>query len=171
VKIRDRQPTDLDQCVSALAIVHQSDGYPLKWPTDPCGWLCRPGFLHGWVAETDGAEVVGHVTLQRVTPPIAGNGSPAPATAEVSRLFVVPAARRQAVATGLLEHAQRWAAEHGFDLILEVTDVQGSAAAIALYQQAGWQDRGTTEADWTTRDGRPVMLRHYTRAQDPSDRS
>ncbi|WP_406041733.1 GNAT family N-acetyltransferase [Micromonospora sp. NBC_00898] len=167
VKIRDRQLTDLDQCVEALAVVHDVDGYPLNWPVDPHGWLCSPGILQAWIAETASA-IVGHVVLQLVAPSITANGSPTPPTAEVSRLFVVPAARRQAVASGLLHHAHQWAADHGFGLTLEVTDDQRSAA-IALYERNGWRHTHTTKANWTAPDGKPVSLRHYTRSQDPGE--
>jgi GNAT superfamily N-acetyltransferase len=88
--------------------------------------------------------------------------------AEVSRLFVVPAARRQAVASELLQHAQRWAADHGFGLTLEVTDDQRSGA-IALYERTGWRHTHTTMANWTGPDGKAVSLRHYARSQDLGD--
>lgn len=168
VKIRHRQPADLDQCVGALAVVHHIDGYPLNWPTDPHGWLCPPGTLQAWIAETASGAVVGHVAVQIGAPSITANESATPPTAEVSRLFVVPAARRQTVASELLQHAQQWAADHGFDLTLEVTDDQRSAA-IALYERTGWRHTHTTEATWTAADGKPVSLRHYTRSQDPRE--
>lgn len=169
MKIRDRQPADLDQCVEALAVVHHFDGYPLNWPADPHRWLCPMDTLHAWIAQADIGAVVGHVALQRVTPPNTADESPTQPIAEVSRLFVVPAARRQTIATGLLQHAQQWAADHGLHLTLEVTNDERSAA-IALYERTGWRHTHTTEANWTAPDGKPVSLRHYTRSQVPRDR-
>ena len=165
VRIRDRRSADLDRCVEALAVVHHVDGYPMNWPADPRRWLCSIGSLQAWVAETDLGAVVGHVALRRVTPPNPAGESSTPPTAEVSRLFVVPTARRQGVATWLLRHAQKWATEHGFDLTLEVTNEERSAA-IALYERTGWRHTHTTTANWTAPDGKTVRLRHYVRSQD-----
>jgi hypothetical protein len=53
-----------------------------------------------------------------------------------------------------------WAAEHGYDLTLTVTDEHRSAA-VAFYEATGWRYSHTADADWTTADGRPVKLRHY----------
>jgi GNAT superfamily N-acetyltransferase len=57
--------------------------------------------------------VAGHMILRQ---PPAGERS-----ADVSRLFVVPAARRQAVASALLKVAMRSAADNDLDLFLDVT--------------------------------------------------
>jgi GNAT superfamily N-acetyltransferase len=48
----------------------------------------------------------------------------------VSRLFVVPAARRQGVASALPEAAMRAAAENDLDLLLDVTDRVRAARAL-----------------------------------------
>jgi hypothetical protein len=56
----------------------------------------------------------------------------------------------------LARHARSWAAE----LTLNVTDELRSAA-VAFYEATGWQHSHTTDADWTTPDGRPVKPRHY----------
>jgi predicted N-acetyltransferase YhbS len=77
----------------------------------------------------------------------------------VSRLFVVPAARRQGVASALLEAAMRSAAANDLDLFLEVTD--HLRAARALYERTGFRHISTAQADWTTPDGRPVTLHRY----------
>ncbi|MFC4021560.1 GNAT family N-acetyltransferase [Micromonospora sp. GCM10011542] len=160
--VRRRRPADLDGCVTALALVHRADRYPLNWPADPQRWLrdAEPA----WVAVDDAATIVGHVAVRPLPAP--ADGPPARPSAEVSRFFVVPTARGSALGGVLLAEVRRWAAERGRDLILEV--VAENAAAIARYEQAGWRYAGTTTADWTAPDGRPVALRHYRQPADPA---
>jgi hypothetical protein len=38
---------------------------------------------------------------------------------------------------------------------------QHRSAAVAFYEATGWQYSHTSDAGWTTADGRPVKLRHY----------
>jgi GNAT superfamily N-acetyltransferase len=88
--IRQRDEADVGTCVEALRAVHRASGYPANWPADPAQWLRPSHILQAWVATTDDTPIAGHVILRQT-----------PATersAEVSRLFVVPAARRQGVA-------------------------------------------------------------------------
>ena len=173
--IRTRRVTDLDQCVQALRAVHETDAYPLNWPADPRRWLNPPRLLQAWIAEGVEGTVDGHVAVQRAHSDNAGHH------VELSRLFVAPAARRRALAGALVDHVRTWAADHEYDLTLNVTDEHRSPA-IAFYEATGWRHTHTTDADWTTPDGRPVKLRHYTlssrtrhtRQQDPmagTDRS
>ncbi|MFG1840694.1 GNAT family N-acetyltransferase [Micromonospora sp. NPDC049175] len=175
-RIRRRRATDLDGCVAALAEVHRVDGYPLNWPADPHRWLREPHPARAWVAiaadagsdagtDTDsgtGAAVVGHVAVHRLPGP--ANGLPARPTAEVARLFVVPAARGLALGGALLERARQWASARGTDLVLDVTT--GDAAAITLYERTGWRCTGVSTAPWTAPDGGPVSLRRYTLRAD-----
>jgi ribosomal protein S18 acetylase RimI-like enzyme len=148
---RYRDESDVDACVEALRAVYEDSGYPTNWPADPAQWLRPPGILRAWVAATEDVPVAGHVIFQR---PLPGERS-----AEVSRLFVVPAARRQGVASALLETAMRSAVANDLDLFLDVTDhLEG---ARALYQRAGFRLVSTTQADWTTPDGGPVTLHRY----------
>lgn len=157
--------------------MHRRDRYPLNWPADPYRWLSPDNTRHAWIAER-GNIVVGHVAVHcpvTKTDPVAATGpgsatGPVTATgpggsatvAEVSRLFVAPAARRHNTATKLLHHARQWATEHQLDLTLEIVDEPGSAAAIALYERTGWRHTHTATADWTSPGGRPVRLRRYT---------
>ncbi|BCJ67708.1 GNAT family N-acetyltransferase [Polymorphospora rubra] len=104
-----------------------------------------PGLLRAWVAELPPGTIAGHVAVQRA-PGSAG------LHAELSRLFVTPAARRHSIATALIRQARSWAAEHGHRLTLSVTDDQRSAA-VALYEATGWRLSHTTDADWTAPDG------------------
>ena len=148
---RDREEADVDACVEALRAVYETSGYPTNWPADPAQWLRPPGILRAWVAVAEDVPVAGHVILQR---PLPGERS-----AEVSRLFVVPAARRRGVASLLLETAMRAAAANDLDLFLDVTDHLRDARA--LYQRAGFRLISTAQADWTTPDGSPVTLHRY----------
>jgi GNAT superfamily N-acetyltransferase len=157
--VRERRPEDLVACVAGLAAGYQVDGYPLNWPADPAGWLTPAGLLHAWVAEVDGV-VVGHVGVQ------AGDR---PGEAVVTRLFVVPAARRRSAATALMTAALGWAADRGLRLRLEIADGP-RAGAIAFYERAGWRFTHTTAAPFTDPDGGPVTLRHYE-APDPARRA
>src|SRR5262245_48674447 len=152
--IRDRNSDDLRQCVDLLAKVHRHDRYPLHWPADPLRWLCPRNFLHAWVATVDSDAVVGHVAIRG-----AASGEVQPA-AEVCRLFVAPAFRRDQVATKLLDHVRNWATERRTDLVLEVVDSERSPA-IALYERTGWRHTHTATANWTEPNGGPVPLHRY----------
>ncbi|TMR88674.1 GNAT family N-acetyltransferase [Nonomuraea basaltis] len=139
--IRPRVPEDLDACVEALALVQAADRYPVDWPDDPAGWL-RPGDLTGaWVAAEAGA-VLGHVGLARDT--------------EITRLFVVPAARGRGLAARLLGTVR--AAVRG-PLELEVSSE--GAAAIAFYERSGWRRVGSGRAGWLNAAGEPALVHRY----------
>ena len=155
IHIRSRGPADLGRCVQALMAVHKISGYPTNWPADPARWLTPAGTLQAWVATTHDIPVAGHVILRQ--PPASATGHTA---AEVSRLFVIPAARRRGIAVALLQTAMQWAAANGLDLILEVAG--HLQAARALYERAGFSPTGTEQASWTTPDGQPVTLHRYT---------
>jgi GNAT superfamily N-acetyltransferase len=158
IDIRDREAADADPCVEALQAVYQASGYPVNWPDDPARWLRPPGTLRAWVAVAGDMPVAGHLILRR---PAAGERR-----AEVSRLFVVPAARRQGVAAALLETAMRAAAASDLGLFLDVTD--HLRAARALYERAGFRLIAAAPADWTTPDGGPVTLHRYAWSPGPS---
>jgi GNAT superfamily N-acetyltransferase len=158
--IRIRHVTDLDRCVEALQAVHEADAYPLNWPADPRGWLSPPRLLRAWIAGEPGGAVDGHVALQR------SSGETPARYLELSRLFVAPAARRRSVAGALVGCVRTWAADHGYDLTLTVTDEHRSAA-VAFYAATGWRHARTTDAGWTAPGGRPVRLRHYVLDREP----
>lgn len=148
LSIRARETADLPRCVEALMEVHVADRYPISWPSDPARWLSPPGLLRAWVAERLGA-IVGHVA-------VTGSES----STLVSRLFVIPSVRKQAIGRRLLGHAQTWAMGSGHSVMLEVAEL-GDGAAIALYERAGWKHTRSTEASWRTPEGAPVTLRYY----------
>jgi len=158
-RIRNRDEADAAACLEALRTVYQASGYPVNWPADPARWLRPSRTLRAWVAATGDIPVAGHVILRQPLPD--------KHSAEVSRLFVVPAARRQGVASALLEAAMRSAAASDLDLFLDVTaDLH---AARALYQRAGFHLVSTAQADRTTPDGHPVTLHRF--AWSPSRRT
>ena len=146
--IRERLPADLPACVAGLRAVHLADGYPLQWPTDPAEWLSSERLVQAWVAELPGIGLAGHVAVVADT------------SAELSRLFVVPQARRRGIAEALVTVAAEWARERRLPLVLEVVD-EGRSSAIAFYESHGWELTHTSIADWTGPGGEPVQLRHY----------
>lgn len=163
IRIRDREPADLDNCVEALAAVHKTGGYPANWPADPAQWLAPAGILRAWVATTGKVPVAGHLILGQPPADAISQGA-----AEVGRLFVISSARRQGIARALLQQATHWATANDLDLMLDVTD--HLRAARALYEQAGFRLIGTRRADWTTPDGQPVTLHRYARCREPGQR-
>ena len=158
-RIRTRRVTDLDACVEALRAVHETDGYPVNWPTDPRGWLSPSRLLQAWVVAESGGAVAGHVAVHRRLTVASHTQTPS-RHGELARLYVTPAARRRSLATALVGQVRCWAAEHGYGLTLNVADERRSAA-VAFYEATGWRHSHTTDADWTTSDGQPVKLRHY----------
>ncbi|MEU4514906.1 GNAT family N-acetyltransferase [Nonomuraea wenchangensis] len=140
--IRPRTPEDLEACVKALAEVRSVDRYPVDWPDDPGGWLTPRGLERAWVAAADMA-VLGHVGLT--------------AGLEVTRLFVVPAARGRGLAGLLLDTVR--AAAGGRPVTLEVSS-EGKAA-IAHYERSGWRRTGSSRATWLNAAGEPALLHHY----------
>jgi GNAT superfamily N-acetyltransferase len=153
IRIRDRVAGDVPALLPVLDEVHRLDRYPLNRPADPVRWLVPPTAVRGWVAETAGGVVVGHVAVHE---PAA-----VPGPLDVSRLLVSPGARGQDLGARLLDRARRWAAAHGRDLALDVVEDARSAPALALYERTGWHHAGTTTAPWTGPDESPVRLRHY----------
>ena len=151
VLIRPRRPEDLDACVRGLAESHELDGYPMRWPADPPSWLTVPGTVAAMVGVLDG-EVVAHGLIRRADGTTAADslvrasGHPVDEIAMVSRLYVAPAGRRRGVGGRLLDALLRAAAEH--DLMLGLDVVDKDAAAIAMYERAGWHRVATIPCDW-----------------------
>ncbi|MCP2363734.1 ribosomal protein S18 acetylase RimI-like enzyme [Nonomuraea thailandensis] len=139
--IRTRTPDDLAACVEALAEVQAADRYPVRRPDDPGAWLTPDRMAGAWIAVEAGA-VLGHVALTL--------------DAEVSRLFVTPAARGRGVAARLLDTVRAATPQ---PLKLEVSSE--GRAAIGLYERAGWRRVGSTRATWLNAAGEPALLYHY----------
>jgi ribosomal-protein-alanine N-acetyltransferase len=122
--IRARTHDDIEECARLLRELDRADRYPLVWPDDIEAWLTPESLAGSWVAELDGS-VVGHVALRR-----------AAGQSVVTRLWVAPGARRHGLGSALCEAACARAAELSLQPTLEVAP--GRAAAIALYEGAGW---------------------------------
>lgn len=146
-------------CVDVLARVHADGGYPTNWPADPARWLTPSGLIEAWVAGTGEIPVAGHAIISQVI-----GRAHCPPAAEIGRLFVDPAARRQGIAQALLQHAKEWAAVRDVDLVLWVTD--HLTAARTLYEGAGFTLTETAVADWTAPDGSRVTVHRYYWPQD-----
>ena len=108
----------MDACVAMLSQVHAQDGYPLKWPANPAGWLSPSSQVAAWVAD-DAGNIAGHVALAR---PHAGDAAGAWASALsarvedllcVSLLFVAPQQRGRGIGGLLLDTALRAAHARG----------------------------------------------------------
>ncbi|MGB7240227.1 MAG: GNAT family N-acetyltransferase [Rhodococcus sp. (in: high G+C Gram-positive bacteria)] len=143
MEIRPRRPDDLPGCVRMLAEVHESDGYPNRWPDDPAEWLAPENSVAAWVAEHDG-RLVGHLVLTGRNDEL-----------WVSRLFVDPSARGSKVGEALLRQARSCGV-----LMLDV--VESSERAIALYERTGWTLVGRRDAEWIMSDGTRPIERTYT---------
>lgn len=142
--IRPRTESDLDGLVGALAEVAETDGYPTRWPADPAGWLRATDVLGAWVAIDDDEALLGQITLRRPgdQEPVRlwrARGEPDDCVL-ISRLFVVPAARRAGLGRALLDTACARAAELGRRPVLDVVAV--NRAAIAMYRRLGWIEIG-----------------------------
>lgn len=153
MQIRPRQDADLTACVALLDAVHAADGYPMYMPEDPSAFLVTSDELGAWVAE-DGDGLLGHVVLRtRSSPAVmevaasaAGVGSEQ--LGVVARLLVAPGARRRGAGRALLEAAARRAVELGRRPVLDV--VRTHAAAVALYDRAGWTRAGEVHVTFTS---------------------
>jgi GNAT superfamily N-acetyltransferase len=157
-EIRERADDDLTNCARALRRVHEADSYPLVWPADPERWLAPRSLAAAWVAVSpDLAEcggIVGHVLLREDVDPD---------LYELARLFVTPSGRGLRLGESLIAQAEAWAAQHGRQLMLEVTGASERSYAAALYERTGWRKVGTSTADWTAPDGSPVQMQRYVR--------
>jgi GNAT superfamily N-acetyltransferase len=157
----------MDACVAALAVVHDADRYPLRWPADPVSWLApRDRTLAAWVAETD-TGIVGHVMLSggQAAPELAAAiGLPQERVGVVVRLFLLPAARGHDLAIRLMETVTREAYERQLQPALEVVDTD--RAAIKLYRRLSWRHEGSAPATFTTLDNRSTIV-HYFVAPPP----
>ncbi len=152
VLIRPRRDADWQALGDLVRLVHAADRYPRYLPGD-LGKFLAPADPYGcWVAEAEG-RIVGHVALVPRTLPAAMElaaavlGCPEGQLAVVARLFVSPAARGTGAGRRLLATAVAAAAGRGLYPVLDVdTEL---AAAIALYESAGWTRAGTVAVRWS----------------------
>jgi GNAT superfamily N-acetyltransferase len=162
VAVRQRHERHLPACIRVLAAVHEQDGYPSRWPSDPHRWLSPTGMVGAWVAEMNDG-VCGHVALVDGVNDLqlqAAVEAPVSELVGVSRLFVDPAIRGRRVGELLLRTATKFATERDLHPVLDVVDSRRSAA-IALYERLGWRLVGHREAGWVAPDGVRPRLRLY----------
>lgn len=147
--MRERMAEDLTDLVALARTVHHIDGYPPYLPNDDFVGFFQSGHpIAAWVA-VDGTEIVGHVSL---------HGSSSPGVLElaadvlgvhpqdcgvIARLMVGTGARRSGVGRRLLDHAVATCRQRQLTPILDVVD--RFAAAISLYERAGWTRIGTVD--------------------------
>lgn len=146
VEIRPMVIADVGVLAEALIAVHALDGYPVEGVSDPRAWLAPSGALGQWTALLDG-KPVGHVAVTRPT-----STDTAPAmlaererislaeVAVLARLFILPSARRQSLASKLVETAEKAASALGLRLTLDV--MEKDQKAISLYLRRGWVELG-----------------------------
>lgn len=89
---------------------------------------------HVILVATNGEELIGTVTLAIDTPPNQ------PHRADVQKMIVADAARRQGIGTALMAALETEARAHGRTLLVLDT-ISGSAAA-RLYERCGWTRAG-----------------------------
>lgn len=144
VTVRDRRDTDVDACGELLRITHHH-GYPARLPDDPCDFIRSRDAIDAWVA-TCGGEVIGHVALHQSSSrpvmdlAIERTGLPASDFGVVARLVVAPTVRGRGIGRCLLSTAASQARARGLRPLLDVSAAQ--AAAVSLYEQAGWTRLG-----------------------------
>ena len=148
--VRARCERDIDDCVALLRVVHETDAYPLWWPTDPVGWVTGGGAFGSWVAEATGS-LVGHVQLRTadsVPLPVweRGTGVAVNRLGVVGHLFVDPARRRAGVGGALLDVAVEEAHRRGLRPVLDVLVRNGQACR--MYEACGWRQLGVFSWEW-----------------------
>ena len=89
-----------------------------------------------------------------------------PHRAEVAKLLVHPAARRQGIGRMLLEAVERAAAAAGRTLLTLDTGVGGEGEA--LYRAAGWHEAGVIPGYALWPDGSPCATRFFYRQVQPA---
>lgn len=127
--IRPRVDADLDPLLCVLAVVHESDGYPVRAASVSRAFLAPSSSLGEWVAEVDRAPVGQVARLAGVESSVLAEatGRPAAQLAGVGGLFVAPWARGGGVTRALLDTACAAARRLGRVPVLDVVD--GSPAS------------------------------------------
>ncbi|MBV9660299.1 MAG: GNAT family N-acetyltransferase [Acidimicrobiales bacterium] len=148
MQIRPRLADDLPAVERLADLIRRIDGYPGYLPGSLRDFLVTDDALGAWVAEQE-EIIVGHVALHRrswgevMRVASESMGLEDGQLAVIARLFVIPEARQQGVGLHLLNSATAEAWRLGRRPILDV--VANLAAAVRLYERAGWKIIGTVE--------------------------
>jgi GNAT superfamily N-acetyltransferase len=128
-------------------------------PEQTAGWWrartdgVRSGRITLFVARDDDGRIIGTTLMERSSNPNS------PHRAEIGKVIVHRSARRQGIATALMQAAEEHARGEGrWMLILDT--VTGSAAA-ALYESLGWQTVGTIPGYALDTSGVPEAATYY----------
>jgi len=128
-------------------------------PDQTAGWWrarsvgAAAGTITVFVARDESGRIVGSTLIERSTNPNS------PHRAEIGKVIVHRASRRQGIATALMTAAEELArAEGRWMLVLDT--VTGSAAA-ALYESLGWQTVGTIPGYALDTAGVPEPATYY----------
>ena len=167
--IRGRRDDDIEACERLAQATHLRDRYPVHLGDSARAFLCHPGALSAWVAETDNT-IVGHIALHAATAKTVMAlacdrlNITADRIAVVARLLVSPQQRGQGAGRRLLATAAAEAQARHLWPILDV-DIN-LTAAIALYERAGWQRIGQASIDLP--DGTTLHEAIYALNFDPA---
>lgn len=146
MRVRPRAEADVERLLAIVARTHESDRYPRILPDVSRDFVVSRHEVAAWVAEAD--DVVGQVAILELL----GDDDLRARTdgwglsdgvVIVGRLFVDPSARGSGAGRALLGAATAGAHERGRRPILDV--MKDAEAAIALYEQAGWERIGDVQ--------------------------
>lgn len=142
-ELRRRRPGDIGPCVRLLNVVHLEDGYPVRWPESPRGWLDGPDVLDAFVVDRL-REIVGHVATVRVGGDAHSalrwrelTGLRSDEVGAVSRLYVRRRARGHGIGGALLDTAAAEVRRRGLTPVLDV--VTAGTGSLALLERHGWR--------------------------------
>lgn len=152
--IRAAEPTDAPALVELGRSVGQEPG---RWLITTSDWrspaeerrylkaLRRYEHAAVYVAESSGGEIVGRLSIAR---------DQHPASAHVADIGLMVSAehRRRGLGRALLEEAVGWARDHGVAK-LELHVFPHNEAALALYEQFGFEREGYRKRHYRRRDG------------------
>ncbi|HEX5014904.1 MAG TPA: GNAT family N-acetyltransferase [Candidatus Limnocylindrales bacterium] len=100
------------------------------------------GITGEYVAAMLGDTMVGSASVDIADPPSAGNMARAVPSAEFG-VSVVEGYRGHGIGRALIEHVERWAADHGIERMI-LTVSEANEGAIRLYHAMGYRDYDRT---------------------------
>jgi GNAT superfamily N-acetyltransferase len=113
----------------------------------------RDGTITVFVARDDDDRIVGSTLIER------SRNQNSPHRAEIGKVIVHRSARRQGIATGLMQAAEGQARTEGRWML--VLDTVTDSAAAALYEGLGWQIVGTIPGYALDTAGEPEPATYY----------